>query len=35
MRFQILFPEHGPIATDGPVDTKNPPWSGPPPPPES
>lgn len=34
MRFQILFPEHGPIATDGPVDTKNPPWS-PPPPPES
>jgi len=29
------FPEHGPVAAqDGPVDTKNPPWS-PPPPPES
>lgn len=33
MRSQL--PEHGPIAAqDGPVDTKNPPWS-PPPPPES
>jgi hypothetical protein len=34
MRSHPALPELAPIsAQDGPVDTKNPPWNGPPPPP--
>ena len=36
MKIQPRTPEQGPVAAqDGPVDTRNPPWSGPPPPPSA